>query len=230
MAETEEVKLFKTWSSLFGLRAVWALKLKGIPYESIDEDLSNKSESLLSYNPVHKKVPVLLHNGRSISESLVIVEYIDETWSRNPPSLLPADPVQRAAGRFWAKFGDEKVLPSMWKAFTKEGKEHEEGLTETAENFKLLEQELKGKKFFRGEEIGIADIALGWIVNLVPVYQEILGLNVLDEERYPSLCEWMHRISDVPAIKESWPPHERLVTKWTDIRHRFLLANAATKA
>ncbi|CAN0877548.1 Probable glutathione S-transferase [Linum grandiflorum] len=222
--EGEEVKLLKTWSSLFGLRVVWALKLKGIPYESFDEDLSNKSDELLNRNPVHKKVPVLIHNGRSISESLVVLEYIDETWSQNPPALLPQDPLQRAAARFWAKFGDEKVLPSMWKALTKEGKQHEEGLAETSENLKLLEQELKGKKFFRGEEIGIADIALGWVVNLVPVYQEILGEKLLDEEHHPNLLEWMHRISEVPVIDESWPSRDRLVTKWTDIRHRFLAA------
>ena len=103
----EEVKLFTFWSSPYGLRIVWALKLKGIPFEIIHEDLTNKSAALLQYNPVNKKVPVLLHNGKPIAESLVILEYIDETWKQNP--LLPEDPQQRALARFWAKFGDDKV-------------------------------------------------------------------------------------------------------------------------
>ncbi|KAF6176433.1 hypothetical protein GIB67_010070 [Kingdonia uniflora] len=31
-------------------------------------------------NPVHKKVPVLIHNGKPISESLIVVQYVDEVW------------------------------------------------------------------------------------------------------------------------------------------------------
>lgn len=103
-----EVKLFRTWSSPFALRIVWALKLKGVEYETIYEDLANKSSSLLEYNPVHKKVPVLLHNGIPICESLVILEYIDETWNKGV-RFLPEDPLARANARFWAKFNDEQV-------------------------------------------------------------------------------------------------------------------------
>ncbi|GLT76263.1 hypothetical protein SLA2020_479330 [Shorea laevis] len=65
----EELKLFKKWSSPYGLRIVWALKLKGIQFDPVDEDLSNKSSLPLQYNPVHKKIPVLVHNGKPISRS-----------------------------------------------------------------------------------------------------------------------------------------------------------------
>ncbi|XAR63350.1 Glutathione transferase [Bertholletia excelsa] len=219
----EEVKLLRTWSSPFGLRIVWALKLKGIEYETIYEDLSNKSPLLLQYNPVYKKIPVLVHKGKPISESLVILEYIEETWNQNP--LLPADPYGRAMARFWARFSDDKLFPAFVDVISTQGKRQEEAISLVKENLKHIEKNLK-RKFFGGDQIGFIDIALGWIANLFCVVEKVTGRKLIDAGEFPALSAWIQNFSEAPIIKENWPPHEKMVVKFQAIRERKLEAAA----
>jgi glutathione S-transferase len=50
-------------------------------------------------------VPTLVHNGRPVIESSVIVEYIDDQWPI--PPLMPADNYGKAQVRLWLKFSDD---------------------------------------------------------------------------------------------------------------------------
>lgn len=113
MGEENKVILHGTWSSTYSKRVELALKIKGIPFDYVEENLSNKSDLLLKYNPVYKKIPVLVHQGKPIAESLVILEYIDETWNYEP-RLLPDDPYESATLRFWVGYvqqvGDVLIL------------------------------------------------------------------------------------------------------------------------
>lgn len=109
----KEVKLYGYMKSGYCTMVHYALRLKGVCYEYEEEDLKNKSEALLSLNPVYKKVPVLVVDGRPIAESLVILEFIDEVWTDNNP-FLPQDPYERAKVRFWAQFFYQKVMLSAY--------------------------------------------------------------------------------------------------------------------
>lgn len=104
----DKLILLDMYASMFGMRVRVALALKGVEYEYREEDLRNKSRLLLEMNPVHKKIPVLVHNGKPVCESLIILQYIDEVWNHTYP-LLPSDPYQRAQARFWADYIDKKV-------------------------------------------------------------------------------------------------------------------------
>lgn len=207
--EGESIQLFGYWASPYGLRVEWALKLKGINYKYIEEDLTNKSPLLLKYNPVHKKVPVLVHNGKPIAESVIIIEYIDEVWKQNP--LLPQDCYERAKARFWVKYADEKVVPEMMSTFMKTGEEKEKAAQSVRECMKTLESGLEGKKFFGGETIGFADVAIGWIGIWGRTTEQLKDVSFVDEETMPVLHAWLHNFLEVPVIKECIPPWDKLL-------------------
>jgi glutathione S-transferase len=108
----DRVTLLDFWPSPWAMRVKVALAEKGIEYESREQNLIDKSPLLLEMNPVHKMIPVLIHNGKPICESLNIVQYIDEVWKDKSP-LLPSDPYQRSQARFWADYIDKKASISV---------------------------------------------------------------------------------------------------------------------
>ncbi|KAK7395194.1 hypothetical protein VNO78_15741 [Psophocarpus tetragonolobus] len=202
----EEVTLLGVVGSPFLHRVQIALKLKGVEYKYLEDDLNNKSDLLLKYNPVYKMIPVLVHNERPISESRVIVEYIDDTWKHNP--ILPSDPYQRALARFWAKFIDDKCVAPAAKSISIvaiDEKEKEKAKEELFEGLKFLENELK-EKYFGGEEIGFVDIAAVFI----PIIQEIAGFQLFTSDNFPKLFKWSQDFHNHPVVNQIMPPKDQL--------------------
>ncbi|CAM0885174.1 unnamed protein product [Alopecurus aequalis] len=220
MAET--VKLIGCFGSPFVHRAEVALRLKGVPYELIEEDLNNKSDLLLNHNPIHQKVPVLLHGNRpAICESLIIVEYIDEAF-KGPP-LLPSDPDDRAVARFWARFMYKECKDSMWIALWTEGEAQAVAARETKTNLKLLEGQLpEGKRFFGGEAIGFLDIAIGGMSYWMGVFEEIAGVRLLTEEAHPVLCRWARDYTADQSVRQCLPDRDHVVAALTTRKELYV--------
>ncbi|KAL5784462.1 hypothetical protein ACOSQ2_006854 [Xanthoceras sorbifolium] len=206
---SEEVKLHGAWASPFSYRVIWALKLKGIAYEYVEEDLSNKSALLLHYNPVHKQIPVLVHAGKPICESMIIIEYIEEMWPDTP--LLPTDHYKRAIARFWIKFADDKG-PAVWRTFRTTGEELAKAIKESLEMLEIVEEHSLGdKKYFIGEKIGMVDIAFGSILYWLCVNEEVLGVKLFEPHKFPRLHKWFQNFQEVPVIKHNLPNRDNLI-------------------
>lgn len=118
--------LYHGGTSVASAKVRLALAEKGVGFESRLLDLrrgEQKRDEYLELNPAGV-VPTLVHDGRVIVESSIILEYVEEVWPS--PALMPRDPGRRADVRLWLRRVDElhdacSVLSSSVKLATMHG-------------------------------------------------------------------------------------------------------------
>ncbi|XP_059291663.1 probable glutathione S-transferase parA [Lycium ferocissimum] len=218
MEGTKNVVLLDFWASSFGMRLRIALALKGIEYEGRDENLFDKSTLLLEMNSVHKKIPVLIHNGNPICESLIILEYIDEVWHDKYP-LLPSNPHERSQARFWADYIDKKIYSTGRRVWSGKGEDQEEAKKEFIEIFKTLEGELGEKTYFGGENLGFVDVALVPFTSWFYSYETCANFSI--EAECPKLVAWAKRCMQIESVSKALPHPHNIYTYVLELKHKF---------
>jgi glutathione S-transferase len=95
------------------LKVLIAFKEKGLDFVSHYVNLHKFEQHEEWYKKINPngQVPALVHNGKIITESTVINEYLDDVFPDVP--LRPADPYWRARMRIWTKYMDEYAQPSV---------------------------------------------------------------------------------------------------------------------
>jgi glutathione S-transferase len=168
----------------FCARVRIVLAEKQLEYETIVIDLADRPAWLYEKNPLGK-VPVLEEDTLCLPESAVIMEYLEERYPE--PSLMPADPAERALVRLSVERFDRN-LGEAYYAFRRGDDDGAERLTRCLSLFE------RSQERWPAERYSLAEIAyLPWLIRL----RDLLGFGL---ETYPALSERLERLCERPAV------------------------------
>jgi maleylacetoacetate isomerase len=204
------VVLYGFWRSLAAYRVRIALNAKGVAYTETDVDLLKGEQNSPAFHALtpENAVPLLDHDGLRITQSLAIMEYIEETWPQAP--LMPTDRAGRARVRSLAQITIADVHPLIVPR-VRTVLERDFGLDEPSRmkwirywfdhGTKAIEARLGdglSGKFAHGDQPSIADIALASHVAGA-------GLFKSDLSGAPRLTGIIDRCMAIPAFARAHP-------------------------
>jgi glutathione S-transferase len=176
-------------------RAVIALAEKGVAFERVDVDLSNKPDWFLALSPLGK-TPVLKVGDVPIFESAVILEYLEET---EPRPLHPADPLRRAEHRAWIEFGST-VLSDIAGFYAAPDEAAFKAKTlQLEQRFARLEARVIAAPWFDGEPFSLVDAVFAPVFRYFDVFDEIADFEILADK--PKLARWRSSLAARPSVR-----------------------------
>ncbi|MDX8439309.1 glutathione S-transferase family protein [Mesorhizobium australafricanum] len=188
-------------------RAAISLAEKGVPFERVDVDLSNKPDWFKAISPLGK-VPLLRVRHRNaeeiIFESAVILEFLDETEA-NP--LHPAGPLTRARHRAWIEFGSAilNAIGRFYSAADEAAFLHES--KNLSGMFARVEAELSARQdgpWFAGDRFSLVDAVYGPVFRYFDTFDRIGDFSILDGK--PLVQAWREALSERRSVKEAVGP------------------------
>ena len=195
------MRLYDFLDSGNGYKARLLLNKLGLSYERVELDIlkgETRTDAFLARNP-NGRVPALeLDDGTVLPESNAILVYLAED-SR----FLPRDRLQRAQCLQWMFFEQYNHEPSIAVAryilrHTPDDSPRRTELPALTEKgnaaLAVMERHLESRRFFVGEQLSIADIALY-------AYTHVAEQGGFDLSGYPNVQAWLTRVaSDSPHI------------------------------
>lgn len=106
-----QLTLHSAWRSSAAYRVRIGLNLKGLAYDTVPVNLvanQHQTPAFTALNP-QRLLPALEVDGRTLTQSLAILDWLDETVPE--PPLLPADPFDRALVRSMAQIVASDIHP-----------------------------------------------------------------------------------------------------------------------
>ncbi|MEH1874085.1 glutathione S-transferase family protein [Nostoc sp.] len=164
----------------------WYLEELRVPYEFVKLDMQageHLKPEYLAINPFGK-VPAIVDGDFKIWESGAILLYLADKYAKTPLS-----PEELAVFCQWVLFANASLGPGI---FGEENREREMSRLLTP-----LNEIFSKQPFLLGNEFTVADVAVGSILNYIPI------LLKLDLSSYPEVLNYMKQLSDRPAFQKS---------------------------
>jgi glutathione S-transferase len=185
-----------------------ALAKLGIPYRLVEVDIlkgESHTPEFLAMNP-SGQVPLLeVAPGRYLAESNAILWYV-----AGGTPLAPDERIERAMTLQWMFFEQHSLEPNIgaawfWLSLIKGGRElqrHalEDWMEQGYRALSVMEKHLKVQRFFVGDRLTIADIALY-------AYTHIAHECDYDLSSFPYTRAWVDRVAAEPVhVPMEWQP------------------------
>jgi len=209
------MKLYGYFRSSAAFRVRIALNLKGLGYEQASLHLRNNEQQGADYLKLNPQalVPTLADGADLLTQSLAIVEYLDETHPE--PPLLPKAPLERARVRSLAQMvacdihpiDNLRVLRYLAKPLGHDEKAVEQWFNHWIKlGFDAIEARLAREpgtgRFCHGDRPGLADICL------VPQVVNAKRYPSFDFKPYPTITRVFEACRALPAIERAFPQHQ----------------------
>jgi RNA polymerase-associated protein len=173
---------------------------KGMDFEVIDVDLTNKPEDLSILSP-YSDSPVLEERDLILTDPNIINEYIDERFPH--PQLMPADPVMRARARLFLKDMESELFIYMKDLESKESKVREAAKKIVINALIQLTPVLDKQPFLLHDEYSMLDVAMAPLLWRLDYYDIKLG------NQCKSLLKYADKIFSRPLFDEAMSPAEK---------------------
>jgi glutathione S-transferase len=206
-----QMKLFTFATSPYARKVRIVLDHKGVACEPIERCYSLDRKEDLRGASERAEVPVLvLEDGRTIADSTIICEYLEQVYP--VPPVYPADAYERArmraiedlCDRTFDAVGFGYFLGVLRKEAPESAAMREAARDECRALMEVFERELGDRDYFCGE-VSLADFA-------VICHAPLAFAMKIDMQRLPHMRAWMDRMRQIPAVAAD---RERASKAWS---------------